>query len=275
MRTRMKTLKQILQESQRHFSYRLKTVVDLDDEQLSDLERLLRRYDLRASSAPKKLEFKQDSLEFRDIENADVYYLDFEIGVPVSAYILQQEVRSVLNIPEKFVVVRSDNEPQEVESGRLQIIRNLAILAKQEGAPLKGSLLSTDSEYLDAEQPLVTDVYGDTYNSKFLNLLAQIAHKRGVSVFQTSSDLNNVSEIQKLQQQPEHDDFNAHISGVKPVYKPVDDDAPVEYGYLAPAGNFDDDIKQYFRVSRNNKGEKIVSQKSTDPVRKIKQGNSR
>lgn len=267
---KMTSFKELLNESQKTFSYRLKTVVNMDDPKMEDLERLLKRYNLLDIGSVHKIPAKYDSLEFRDIENADVYYVDFMIGVPMSAYILQQELRAVLNLPEKFLVVRADNEAIEVESVKNQLLRTLDQKAKQEGYTDKGSLLSTDRFYLDAEQPLTDSAYGDKYNSKFLNLLQQIASSRKTQTFQTTSDLNPVGQMQKVEQQPKQDttDFNAHLRGVKPVYKSVDMGEPVELNLLGPDGNFDDDTKRYFKVSRNNKGEKKVNSIESKPIRR-------
>lgn len=268
---KMTSFKELLNESQKTFSYRLKTVVNMDDPKMEDLERLLKRYNLLDIGSVHKIPAKDDSLEFRDIENADVYYVDFMIGVPMSAYILQQELRAVLNLPEKFLVIRADNEALEVESIKNQLLRTLDQKARQEGYTDKGSLLSTDRFYLDAEQPLTDSAYGDKYNSKFLNLLQQIASNRKTQTFQTTSDLNPVEQMQKVEQQPKQDttDFNAYQSGVKPVYKSVDMGEPVELNLLGPDGNFDDDTKRYFKVSRNNKGEKKVNSIQSKPIRRI------
>jgi hypothetical protein len=273
---KMTSFKELLNEGQKTFSYRLKTVVNIDDEKLSDMERLLKRYKLLDVGSVHKIAAKDDSLEFRDIENADVYFIDFMIGVPMSAYILQQELRAVLNLPEKFLVVRADNEAIEVESMKNQLLRALNQKAREEGYTQKGSLLSTDRFYLDAEQPLTDSAYGDEYNSKFLNLLHKIASNRKTQTFQTTSDLNPVEEMQTIVQQPQQDktDFNAHLPGVKPVYKNVDMGEPVELNLLGPDGNFDDDTKRYFQVSRNAQGQKKVISMDSKPIRRDR-GNTK
>ena len=267
---KMTSFKELLNESQKTFSYRMKTVVNIDDEKMSDLERLLKRYKLLDMGAVHKIAAKDDSLEFRDIENADVYFVDFMIGVPMSAYILQQELRSILNVPEKNLVVRADNEAIEVESMKNQLLRTLNQKAKSEGYTEKGSLLSTDRFYLDAEQPLADAAYGDKYNSKFLNLLQKISKNRKTQHFQTTSDLNPVEEMQNTVQEPQQDktDFNSHLPGIKPVYKNVDMGEPVEINLLGPDGNFDDDTKRYFQVSRNAQGQKIVNSMESKPIRR-------
>lgn len=271
----MKTFKTLLAESQNEYHYRMKTVVNPTDEKMDDIERLLKRYKLINISNPRKLDAKQDSLSFRDIENADVYVLDFVIGLPMSAYILQQELRAALNIPEKFVVVRADNEPVEVYSSQNELLRKLDQKAKAEGHTDAGSLLSTDRHYLDAEQPLVSDAFGNRYNMKLLNTLSKVAAERKNQTFQTSSDLNNVAEMQNTVRQPQQDtaDFNAAYDTPKPVYKakpPVEE--PVASHYISADGNFDDDTKKYFKVTKDKEGRRFVDTETTEPVRKTTRG---
>lgn len=265
----MKSFKTLLAESQNEYHYRLKTVVEPTDVKMDDIERLLRRYQLISIGRPVKMDAKTDSMAFRDIENADVYMLDFVIGLPMSAYILQQELRAALNLPEKFLVVRADNEPVEVYSSENDLLRKLATKAKQEDHGTPASLLTTDRFYLDAEQPLVTDVFGDKYNMRLLNQLSRIANERKNEIFQTSSDLNDVAAIEKTKREPSQDtaDFNARFSVPKPVYKPKRDDEPVDSHYVAPDGNFDDDSKRYFKVTKDAKGKRFVDTMSTKPVR--------
>jgi len=243
---------------------------------MDDIERLLRRYNLVSIGRPKKLDSKADILSFRDIENAEVYYLDFVIGVAMSAYIIQQELRAVLNLPEKFLVVRSDNEPIEIYSSEKSLLHQLDQKARDAGFDTRASLLSTDRHYLDAEQPLVTDTYGDSYNMKLLKLLRKVADTRRTETFQTSSDLNNVAEIQAAKRQPEQNtaDFNAEFKGPKPVYGKLDwDDQPIDRHYVAPDGNFDDDTKKYFRTYKDARGQRRTEVMTTDPVRKSNKGN--
>jgi hypothetical protein len=266
----MKSLPQLLNEAQKTYSYRLKTVVDLDDIKLESLERLLKRYKMLDIGHVHKIDSKNDTLEFRDIENADVYYIDFMIGVPVSAYILQQELRAVLNVPEKMLVVRADNEPVEVYSMKNQLLSALWQKSNQEGYTSAGSLLSTDRQYLDVEQPLAQHVFGDTYNSRLLNLLKKVSEQRKNQTFQTSSDLNPIDQMHDTHQQPEQDthDFNHHLPGVKPVYKSVKMDEPVEVSLLGPDGNFDDDTKRYFVVAKNTKGIRLINSVTSKPIRR-------
>jgi hypothetical protein len=271
METHMKTFKQRLMESQREFHYRLKTVVDLTDERMEDVERLLNRYHLIKMGTINKLDGDLDTLEFADVENADISYLDFVIGVPMSAYILQQEMRSILNAPEKFVVVRADNEAVEVDSARIQLLQTLDKLAAQDGNHHTGSLLSTDPNYLDAEQPLVTDAFGDTYNKRFLNLLSKVASNRVGDTYLADSDFLTPEQLKahEASQSLTDQDFNKDYHTPKPVYRNKFEDLPepVDTGLINHTGGLDDDRKRYFRVKKSDAGKRVVYDQVTIPVR--------
>lgn len=271
MGTHMKTFKQRLLEAHREFHYRLKTVVDLTDERMEDVERLLNRYHLVRMGSIQKLDGDLDTLEFADVENADISYLDFVIGVPVSAYILQQEMRSILNVPEKFVVVRADNEAVEVDSARIQLLQTLDKVAAEAGHAQAGSLLSTDREYLDVEQPLVQDAFGDTYNKRFLNLLSKVASHRPSETYLAHSDFITPEQLKAHEKSMPlvSDEFNKAYSTPKPVYKNKFEDLPepVESSLVNTTGGLDDDRKRYFRVKKSDAGKQVIYDKLTAPVR--------
>lgn len=271
MGTHMKTFKQRLLEAHREFHYRLKTVVDLTDERMEDVERLLTRYHLVRMGAIQKLDGDVDTLEFSDVENADISYLDFVIGVPVSAYILQQEMRSTLNVPEKFVVVRADNEAVEVDSAKIQLLQTLDKVAAEAGHAHAGSLLSTDREYLDVEQPLVKDAFGDTYNKRFLNLLAKVSSNRPSETRMAHSDYLTSEQLKAHEKSMPFvsDEFNKAYNTPKPVNKNKFEDLPepVEPELINQTGGLDDDRKRYFRVKTSDTGKQVIYDKLTAPVR--------
>ena len=267
----MKTFKQRLLESQREFHYRLKTVVDLTDERMDDVERLLNRYDLIRMGTIQKLDGDVDTLEFSDVENADISYLDFVIGVPVSAYILQQEMRSTLNVPEKFVVVRADNEAVEVDSARIQLLQTLDKVASQAGHDHEGSLLSTDRTYLDQEEPLVKDAFGDTYNKRFLNLLSKVSSNRPSQTIHPHAGHMTETEVAAHEKSMKlaDDEFNKEYDTPKPVYKNkfADLPEPVSSELINQTGGLDDDRKRYFKVKKSHAGKTVVYDQLTAPVR--------
>lgn len=265
----MSTFRELWESKQRQFHYRLKTVVPMDDDRMDDLERLMNRYNLLKMGSPQVMDGDMDTLDFVDVENADVTHVDFVIGVPMSAYILQQEARAVLNAPEKYVVVRADNEPMEVESTRLQMLQVLHKNNQERGLTHKGSLLSTDAAYLEQEQPLATDVFGDTYNKRLLNVLADVSENRPHMTRTAHSDLQDADKLQQTQaaHMPDAEDFNAVYDTPKPVSKSSTMPPPVPPALLNNAGSFDDDTRRYFTVRKDRKLQTVVSDVLSKPVR--------
>jgi hypothetical protein len=271
----MKSFKTYLEEAQKQYDFRIKMVTPPTQLHMEEIERLLRRYHLISVGTPVKIDPKKDAMEFRDIENADVYYIDVVIGIPFSAYILQQELRAAMNIPEKFLVVRSDNEPIEVESQKMQILSLLDKMAHDKGLTQKASLLSTEPEYLDAEQPIVKDVFGDKYNKKFLSYLADVAASRKPQEFETSSTHISVKELKAVTQEPTQDtaDFNTDYDTPKPVTKAKKTNRmPIDNKFLTTSGNFDDDSKTYFTARKNRAGKTVTMSMQADEVRRPGKG---
>lgn len=268
----MNSFKERLLEAQAEYHYRLKTVVDLNDERMEDVERLLHRYHLIRVGAPVVLDADLDTLEFADLDNEKISYLDFALGVPISAYILQQEMRALLNVPEKFVVVRADNEAVEVDSAKIHLLQTLDKQAAEKGLEKRASLLSTDPHYLDVEQPLAQDLFGDKYNRKFLNLLSKVASTRKSDTYVADSELYPTKDLVKLNAPQDTVDFNKDYHTPKPVYKNKYEDLPepVNPELVNATGGMDDDRKRYFKVYQDKQGKKVVSHMLTQPVRGIK-----
>ena len=90
--------KTYLDQVEKVYSYRIKTVAPLDDLALDRIERLIQKYDPIEMSAVKKTIHQRQPLDFIGIQNAEVYIVDIVLGLPVSSYILQQELKYVLNL---------------------------------------------------------------------------------------------------------------------------------------------------------------------------------
>ena len=174
----MKSLKDYLIESTKEYDYRLKTVHSIKDEDVKSLEKMLSKYHLIDISKMKKTILQDTPLDFPNVKNKEVYIIDFKTSLPCSQYVLQQEIKTLWNTPEDFVVVRNLNEPKEIETDRLLAdaeINQTAIEKKL--AP--NSKLSTDSEYPVEEQGVAgSTLYGNEYNSNFLTQLAKIQSER-------------------------------------------------------------------------------------------------
>lgn len=154
----------------------------MTDENMDKLEFLLQKYDVQSIDGPRKTIIQEHPLDFYDIVNHEVYIIDAVLGLPASTYMLQQEIKETLDIPEKFVVVRSDNDPTEIETQRLNAQK---LMDENNDGPV--AKLSIDPEYPE-QSPPAEELYGDTYNANFVSRLAQAQSK---VVNGKALDLNN------------------------------------------------------------------------------------
>jgi len=270
-----KTFIEHLIESDREYSYRIKSVVDFDDTQMEKLERLVQKYELRDMESPRKTIIQDHPLDFPDVNHAEVYIIDIVTGVPVSSYILQQEIRENLKVPEKFIVVRSENDPLEIETEKMLAMKDMRDEAEKKGLE-RDALLSTSSVYVEDENSVPgEEMYGDIYNKRFLDTLAQISATRspefienkGTGIF---SWLNN--EVDDVPEIMTDDSFN---SGKEYEYAPkptpwwkassVDHRLHDDLS-LGTAGNFDDDSKLYHQKYKKIDGEEVHMIRKTEGI---------
>ena len=265
-----KSFLQYLQESEKSFGFCIKTVMPVDDACMERIERLLQPYNLLNIGAPHLVSGKV-GLEFQTQPNAQEVHVDCTLGMPVSSYVLLQALKTGLNIPEDTIIVRAANEPLEVENTSRQLLSDLAAKAKEKDLTEPGSLLSTDPHYLAAEQPLVKDAYGDKYNKKFLELLADISASRESREVEPFSGQISLAAMKKVKREPTQDlaDFNDRFDTPKPVTKSSKKtEVPVDSKFLSEPGNFDDEVQRKFKLNKNKKGELVVNTAENTPIKK-------
>ncbi len=110
----MKSIREYIAESTREHAYILKMAIEPSEAQVNTVESLLRGYGLVHFSKLMKVE--DERFDFFDITSRDVYSIRFVTKVPLSSYVIMQDIKTALNVPEKFIVVRTSNEPVEVEA---------------------------------------------------------------------------------------------------------------------------------------------------------------
>ena len=255
----MKTFKQYLAESLKSYYFVVKLTVKPTDEHLQTIETILKKYDLLDMSSPTEL--VGDKYDFMDTPYRAIYAVTCQLGSPVSNYILMNELRFALNINEKFIVVRTSNEPIELYSEDLEFKREADIEAANDGFTSRARL-DTDQFYDNVEQPLVKDVYGDAYNKKFLDYLANIKANRPTMDRQESSPLFTwiqMKEVEPLEPKQDLSDFNKQFNGPKPITKSKGDIIanPIDPSNLGTYSNFDDRVTQNYRLYKNDKGKKV------------------
>lgn len=168
-------LKTYLNESEKQYHLRLKTVVPIDDEVMDRIENYLTKYKPLSVSRPSKTILQRAPLDFPNIDAAEVYIVDMTFGLPAAPHVLRSDLRKLLNAPENFVFVRNQNEPGEIESERLNALADIEAEAERRG--LKLASLLDDSEYSEAEHDH-QGFYGSDYNAELLDYLSTVEGER-------------------------------------------------------------------------------------------------
>lgn len=205
----MKSFYHYLAESAKVYKYRIKSVCQMDAHFVETVKNALFKYDIKDVSTPKKLMAQKAPMDFRDFHMAEVWVMDIETGVPASSYVLANDLRSAMQVGDKMLVVRGANEPVELEAQKIEEIHK----DDQEALLQQGN-------YEEAEQPKEV-AYGDAYNKKLLNYLAQI---NADNVDVNPPAIDEVKKENKFSWLAPKDntiaqDFNADMDTVKPVHR--------------------------------------------------------
>lgn len=271
-----KTFIEHLLESDREYKYRIKTVIEFDDEAMERLERLVQKYELRDMFAPKKTIIQDHPLDFPDVNHSSVMIIDIITGVPVSAYILQQEIRENLQIPEKYIIVRSENDPLEVETARMLAIKDMKDEAEKKGLE-RDALLSTSNVYPeDVDSVPGEEVFGDVYNKRFLDTLAQISATRSPEYIENRGEglfswMNNeIDDVPEIMTDDSFNDGKEYDYAPKPTpwwkASSIDHRRGDELSIANP-GNFDDDVKIHHQKYKKIGGEEVNLTRTTEGLR--------
>jgi hypothetical protein len=269
-----KSFKHYLEESVKEYHYRIKTVVPLDEESMDNLEYALTKYNLIDISDVTKTIMQKHPLDFYDVDNAEVYIVDVVTGLPASAYVLQQELRIALRIPEKYIVVRTDNDPIERQGQHLANKQEMEDEADEKGWE-RESLLNVDSVYPEHEhEEDGSNYYGDEYNQKLNKYLSQVKSERTSDQYEAPAPLFSWMDMpQDYPWAGPTDDFNDGLDAPKPVpYWDIDPNKDIDFRfydmYTGMYGNFDQDSHTDKRSYKDPKtGKRHVLKRGTNPVR--------
>lgn len=232
------------------YCYRIKTIVPLTDDAMGRIERIILKYQPIDLSTPRKTMFQKNPLDFPTVPGAEVHIVDVELGLPASPYNLAREIKDVLGVPDKFVVVRGSNDPTELETERFNAVAEMDEKAAKEGME-PGALLDMP-QYDEVAPHEASDYYGDTYNRKFLGYIAKVESERKEAV--KKSQPFEWLPAAKSDVEADAGPTIGHEDG-----KPGAD--------VSGKGNLDDARKSYSRVYRKD-GKTFVKIEGGDPVRK-------
>lgn len=215
----MKAFKDILLESEQEFPVRIKTIVPITDKMYADMERFLKKYRPIELSDVKKTIHQANPMDFGDLAGSEVYIVDAVFGLPVSSYVLQQELTWTWRLPEKQVICRMAYEGMEQLSDVERAKDEIRDIAADKGLK-RGHYLSTSGEYLDHETAVPQElVAGEVYTDGFKQYLSKMAATRKDQTYPVDSGLfdflqNNPQEFDSAYK----NDFNKDIEGAPKVH---------------------------------------------------------
>lgn len=105
--------KQILAESTKTYPFKIGVAGDLPEGFADQLETALDKFVVVKMSNGKKTPIQKRPLDFPALENQRTTYFETELQYPTTSQVLQQYIKTYLNVPESHVIVRNPNEPQE------------------------------------------------------------------------------------------------------------------------------------------------------------------
>ncbi len=151
------------------YKFRIKSLVELTDDIMSDIEKVLFKYRPESISSPKKTMFQTNPLGFSGTTSGEVWIVDIELTIGTTSTMLEYDLRNHLHIG-KFddrIKVFGENDPVENEIDKLE---------KEEEE--KTPVLLTNENFEEVDEPKFCDYFGDDYNSKFLDIVKKYEEDR-------------------------------------------------------------------------------------------------
>jgi hypothetical protein len=183
----MPTLLEYINQLQREHHYRIKSVVALGDRQVESIERHMKKYDALEVGRPEKLMLQSMPPDFPGYGGHELVIIDVVTRLPVSANILENELRRILNISEGQLKVFNKGDPFDLQAE-----------AKSDGNSEYETI--TGEEYRDSESNPVkaNEVAGDDYVEGMLKDAAKDDRRKVVLATATdakaSGPLQNVKD---------------------------------------------------------------------------------
>lgn len=160
------------------------------------------------------------------------------------------------------MVVRSQNEPIE-QYARYDVWSRQQDAEEKAQGLNPGARLSTDREYLAAEQPTVDPLFGNEYNKKLLSYLAGVADSRPTMNANAPAELFSWLQMEDIAPgEPKQDtsDFNAHLDTPKPVAK-GDLKEPISTKMLTNNGAMSDNavpVVKFYKDPTTGKAKQVI-----------------
>ncbi len=185
----MPTLLEYINQLQSEHRYRIRSVANFNDRQIESIERHMKKYDALEVSRPEKLMLQSMPPDFPGYGGHEVVIIDVVTRLPISAQVLEAELRRILNIPEGQLKVYNKQSPFSQQLDQAE-----EAIDPADVEPITGT------EYSDAEANPVkaNEVAGDDYVEAMLKDAAKDDRRKVVLATETdakaSGPLQNVKD---------------------------------------------------------------------------------
>ncbi len=257
--------KQYLAESEKTYNYRVKTVATLEKEHFSMLEHYLKRFNLIKVSPAVKTILQKQPLDFGpNIQNAEVLIIDIQLGLPLSPYVMEKELTSLLGLPAGYLLARGEFDALDVQTDVKQQQDDIAQQASKKSLEAT-PLLGTDPVYPEAEQTAGADnYYGDAYNNRLIGVLKKIEDERKeAQKVDAPAPLFSWLDLEGVEKTP--DDNQAFNAAIVSAPKKIDTKGALEVG---SAGEFTDTGKTVKKTFATSTGKTKTLAGKTNAIRK-------
>ena len=174
--------------AEKTFSFRIKTLFPLDDAAMDLLEKALQKYRPTSISKPTKMMYQTNPLGFTGVAAAEVYMFDTILTVPVTATLLQFDLRAILGLNKDDGTIKAFS----AQTDELEVTAE-----PQEKAKVA---LLTNEHYEEIEEADFNDYYGADYNKKFLEYVKKVDAERAAKA--RRGNLDPAHPITKWSDQP-------------------------------------------------------------------------
>lgn len=154
----MPTLLEYINQLQKEHRYRIKMAFAPSERQLEVLERHMKKYDALEVGRPEKLMLQAQPMDFPQLGGHEIIIVDVVTRLPISAPVLENELRSLMFVKDGLIRVFGRDEPVEKE-------------IEDDRKPNHEAKLGTDYSDAEANPIKAEDAAGDTYNQNLLKEL--------------------------------------------------------------------------------------------------------
>lgn len=165
------SLKKYLAETKKVFKFRIKSLFPLEEDCMDVLELALQKYRPESISTPVKAMYQTNPLGFTGVKSAEVWMTDVELTVPVTATLLEYDLRTILGMDKDNESLKVFGESQDELEATVEPISEEDELEEAE------ALLATEN-YEEVNEADFDDYYGADYNTKFLEVLKKVEEER-------------------------------------------------------------------------------------------------